>query len=58
MKVVVVARQDSKRDHIRRLGTVDDFVAAEARSFVKVQQTSTSRPQTVQHQSLRINKIP
>jgi hypothetical protein len=38
--------------------TVDNFVAEKASDFNKVQQTSTSRPQTIQQQSLRINKNP
>jgi hypothetical protein len=38
--------------------TVDNFVTAKASSFNKIQQTSTSRPQTLQHQSLKINKNP
>jgi hypothetical protein len=37
---------------------VDDFVAAKALGFNKVQQSSTSRPQTVQQQLLRNNKNP
>jgi hypothetical protein len=37
---------------------VDDFVAAKALSFNKVQQSSTRRPQTVLQQSLRNNKNP
>jgi len=36
--------------------TVDNFVTAKASNFNKFQQTSTRRPQTIQHQSLRINK--
>src|ERR1700733_6248109 len=36
---------------------VDDFVAVKAHDFNKAQQTSTSRLQQVQHQSLGINKI-
>jgi hypothetical protein len=38
--------------------TVDNFVAAKAPSFNRVQQTSTSRLQTIQQESLRINKNP
>jgi hypothetical protein len=38
--------------------TVDNFVDAKASNFDKVQQTSTSRPQLLQHESLRINKNP
>jgi hypothetical protein len=37
---------------------VDNFVAAKAFNFNQVQQTSTSRPQSIQQQSLRINKNP
>lgn len=36
--------------------TVDNFVAAKASNFNKVQQTSTSRSQTFQQQSLSFNK--
>jgi hypothetical protein len=36
--------------------TVDNFVAERASDFKKVQQTSTSKPQLPQQQSLRINK--
>jgi hypothetical protein len=38
--------------------TVDNFAAAKAPNFEKLQQTSTSRLQTIQQQSLRINKNP
>ena len=38
--------------------SVDKFVAAKAPNINRVQQTSTSRPQTFQYQSLRINKNP
>ncbi len=37
---------------------VDRFVAAKASNFNRIQQGSTSRLQTIQHQSLRINKNP
>jgi|HubBroStandDraft_6_1064221.scaffolds.fasta_scaffold23237_3 hypothetical protein len=37
-------------------GSVDKFVAAKAPDFNKFLQTSTSKPQTFQQQSLRINK--
>jgi len=37
--------------------TVDDFVAANAPDFNKIQQTSTSQPQQVQQQSLGSHKI-
>ena len=37
--------------------SVDDFVAVKAHDFNKAQQTSISRLQQVQQQSLRINKI-
>ena len=43
---------------IRHSLTVVNFVAAKAPNFNKVQQSSTSGPQTIQQQSLRINKIP
>jgi hypothetical protein len=36
---------------------VDDFVAAKAPSFNKTQSTPISRPQTIQQDSLRINRI-
>ena len=39
-------------------GSVDDFVAAKAPGCYRIQPTSTDRPQTRQHQSLRINKNP
>lgn len=38
--------------------TVDNFATAKAPSFNSFQPTPTSRPQTFQHQSLRINKNP
>jgi hypothetical protein len=38
--------------------TVVDFVTAKAPNFNKIQQCSTSRPQTIQQESLRINRIP
>jgi hypothetical protein len=38
--------------------TVDNFVDVKASNFNKVQQLSTSRPQTFQQQSLRIDKNP
>ena len=54
-----VLRHNSKRaEKWIRSVTVDNFVAAKASNFNKVQQTSTSRPQTLQQQSLRINKNP
>jgi hypothetical protein len=37
---------------------VANFVAEKASNFNKVQQTSTSGPQTIQQESLRINKNP
>jgi len=37
---------------------IDKIVAAKAPSFNKIQQTSTSEPQTIQQQLLRINKNP
>jgi hypothetical protein len=37
---------------------VDEFVTAKASDFNKVQHGSTSAPQTVQQQSLGINKNP
>jgi hypothetical protein len=37
---------------------VDNFVDAKASNFNKVQQTSTSGPQRLQQQSLKINKNP
>ena len=36
---------------------VDDFVTAKAPDFNMIQQGSTSRPQTIQQESLKINKI-
>jgi hypothetical protein len=38
--------------------TVVNFVTAKAPDFNKIQQSSTSEPQTVQQESLRINTIP
>jgi hypothetical protein len=38
--------------------SVQDFVAAKAPSFNKIQQSSTSRLQTIQQESLRIDEIP
>jgi hypothetical protein len=38
--------------------SVDDFVTAKAPNFNKIQQGSTSEPQTIQQESLRNNKIP
>jgi hypothetical protein len=43
---------------MRPTATVDNFVAARASNFNKIQQTSLSRPQRIQQQSLRINKNP
>jgi hypothetical protein len=40
------------------ISIVDNFVAARALNFNKIQQNSTSRPQTLQRQSLKINKNP
>ena len=41
----------------RKLSTVDDFVAVKAHDFNRIQQTSISRLQQVQQQSLGINRI-
>jgi hypothetical protein len=38
--------------------TVDNFVSEKASNFNKAQQSSTSTPQRIQQQSLRINKNP
>jgi hypothetical protein len=38
--------------------TVDNFVTAKAPNFNSFQSTSTSETQTIQQQSLRINKNP
>jgi hypothetical protein len=38
------------------ISIVDNFVAARAPDFNKIQQTSMGRPQTLQHQSLKINR--
>src|SRR6267378_3144168 len=45
--------------HIRLVfaPTVVNFVTAKAPEFNRVQQTSTSRPQTVQQESLRIHRV-
>src|SRR5580704_10854389 len=48
--------QDSSE--IRHFRIVDNFVAAKAPSFNKFHQTSTRRLQTVQQESLRINRFP
>jgi hypothetical protein len=38
--------------------SVVDFVTPKAPNFSKIQSSSTSEPQTLQQESLRINKIP
>jgi hypothetical protein len=47
-----------KGREVGRFPGVDNFVAEKASNFNKVQQSSTSRPQRLQQQSLRINKNP
>jgi len=53
-----VAREFQDSYEIGCLKSVDDFVAAKAPNFNKVQQSSTSGLQTIQQQSLRNNRNP
>src|ERR1700682_5960028 len=46
-----------KRCEIAFFPSVGNFVTAKAPDFSKVQQTSTSGPQTFQQESLRIHKV-
>jgi hypothetical protein len=43
---------------IEAFAVVDDSVTVKAPDFNKFQQSSTTVPQTVQQESLRINRIP
>src|SRR5260221_9649778 len=47
-------RRQILRSKIRHPSSVVDFVTAKAPSFNKIQQSSTSKPQTIQQESLRI----
>jgi hypothetical protein len=57
-KALVARENASLQGNKRWKNGVDNFVAANGFNFNKVQQLSTSRLQTLQQQSLRINKNP
>jgi hypothetical protein len=55
----LVSRQNPKTgEEWSSYATLDNFVTAKGPNFNKIQQASTGKPQTLQHQWLRINKNP